>query len=182
MFYMSTSAVYRPQPTPIDEMQTPDPVSAYGRAKLDSERIIRSLAFPFGLTILRLGNLAGADALLSSARRGPVILDPIPGQSGGPERSYIGPRALAAALGALIAKAVQQESLPSILNLAQGPALPMADLLTAYGARWQFGPPRPEAIARVTLSTARLRTCVDLPDATATGIVADLNSLKALWP
>ncbi len=182
VFFMSTAAVYRPQTTLIDESQTPDPVSDYGCAKLDAELAMRQPGLGFGLTILRLGNLAGADALLSGARQGPVVLDPILGQRGGPERSYIGPIALGAALSALIAFAAQGEPLPDILNLAQEPALPMADLLTAFGAQWRFGPSRQAAIPRVALSVALLKSRVDLPQATAAGIVADLNSLKALWP
>lgn len=182
VFFMSTSAVYRPEATPIDETRTPDPVSAYGHAKLEAEQALQTHAGRFGLTILRLGNLAGADAILSSARLGPVTLDPIAGQKGGPERSYIGPRALAAALAALIALAAAGKALPGILNLAQDPALPMADLLTQFGAQWQFGPPRAAAIPRVALSTTRLKGCIDLPPATAKSVVEDLNSMKALWP
>ncbi len=179
---MSTAAVYRPELTPIDETRSPDPLGDYGRAKLEAEEILRQPGSGFGLTILRLGNVAGADALLSSARQGVVVLDPIPGQSGGPERSYIGPKALAAALQHLLTSAAQGDTLPEILNLAQEPALPMADLLTAFGATWRFGPPREAAIPRVALSVTRLKTCIDLPEATASGIVADLNALKALWP
>lgn len=182
VFLMSSAAVYRPQASPIEESQTPDPVSDYGCAKLDAEQAMRHHGPGFGLTVLRLGNLAGADALLSSARKGPVVLDPIPGQTGGPERSYIGPRVLAAALSSVIMAALQGETLPDVLNLAQEPALPLADLLTAFGALWHFGPPRPAAIPRVALSVARLKSRLDLPKATPAGIVADLSSLTGLWP
>lgn len=180
VFLVSSVSVYRPDPDLIPEDATPDPISDYGRAKLDAETAARA-EFP-GLTILRLGNLAGADSLLTSARRGPVLLDPIEGQPGGPERSYIGPRALAATLAALIAKAADGQTLPHILNLAQPPALAMADLLAAAKADWSFGPPRPQAIPRVAVAVDRLATLVDLPPTSATGVVADLETLKGLWP
>lgn len=182
VFFMSTAAVYRPELTPIDETQAPDPPGDYGRAKLEAEQILRQPGSGFGITILRLGNVAGADALLSGAGQGVVVLDPVPGQAGGPERSYIGPVALAAALQHLLTSAAQGDALPEILNLAQEPALPMADLLTAFGATWRYGPPRETAIPRVALSVARLKALVTLPEATAPGIVADLNALKAHWP
>jgi nucleoside-diphosphate-sugar epimerase len=182
LFFMSSAAVYQPEPDLIDETRTPEPAGDYGHAKLEAERALREHPRSFGLTILRLGNLAGADALLSSARQGPVMLDPIAGQSGGPERSYIGPVALAAALAALIALTVRGKALPEILNLAQDPALPMADLLTTFGAPWQFGPPRAAAVPRVALSVVRLKNLINLPQASAASVVADLNSLKALWP
>ena len=179
VFLMSTVAVYGHQAGLIDEAARADPISPYGQAKLAAEQAAYQVLPPETLTILRLGNLAGADALLSSARRGPVVLDPIPGQTGGPLRSYIGPRVLAQALASLI---LQDKALPDVLNLAQPPALAMADLLQACGADWRFGPYRAEAVPCVAVSTARLAACVDLPPATAQSVVADLTSLQGLWP
>lgn len=182
VFLMSSVAVYPPGAAPIAEDCPPDPASAYGQAKLAAEVEARAQTPAGRLTILRLGNLAGADALLSAARAGPVLLDPIAGQSLGPERSYIGPQTLARVLEALIARAFRGADLPEVLNLAQPPALAMGDLLTAAGAAWQFGPPRAAAIPKVAVATARLAGLVDLPQATAEGMIAELDRLKPVWP
>ncbi|MGV8985764.1 MAG: NAD-dependent epimerase/dehydratase family protein [Cypionkella sp.] len=182
VFLMSSGAVYAPSPHLITEDQRPKPVSDYGRAKLEAEDVARDILPHGGLTILRLGNLAGADALLSSVRNGPVTLDPIEGQQGGPERSYIGPRVLAQVLQALIGRLARGEALPPVLNIAQPPVLSMADLLTAAGADWRFGPPRPLAIPRVALSVDLLAALVPVPVATAVSVVADLRSMAGAWP
>jgi hypothetical protein len=165
VFLMSSGAVYAASAGPIFETQDPAPFSDYGRAKLEAEQVAQSILPPDRLTILRLGNLAGADALLSAARMGPVVLDPIEGQPGGPERSYIGPRAL-----------------PAILNIGQPPALAMADLLQAYGADWSFGPPRKAAVPRVELCVDLLAGLIDVPQASARTVVDDLASLDGQWP
>lgn len=180
VFLMSSVAVYRPSPLPIDEDATPDPISDYGRAKREAE-LAAQAAFP-RVTLLRLGNLAGADSLLTSARRGTVLLDPVEGMPGGPERSYIGPGVLAATLAALIARAAAGEVLPETLNIAQAPALAMADLLKAAGADWTFGPPRAQAVPRVAVSVDRLAALVDLPPASAAGVIADLRAFAGRWP
>lgn len=179
LFIMSSVAVYRPQATAIAEAQPCDPVSAYGQAKLDAEAAVQAMP---RRTVLRLGNLAGADALLTAARRGPVVLDPVPGQPGGPERSYIGPRALALVLETLIRRAALGQDLPQILNLAQAPALAMGDLLSALGAEWRFGPANAAVVPRVAVDVARLSALVPLAPASAAGLAADLISLQGLWP
>ncbi len=179
VFLVSTAAVYRPSPDPIDETVLPDPVSPYGRAKRAAELAMQG---PFGLTVLRLGNLAGADVLLERARQGRVTLDPIAGQPGGPERSYIGPRVLAAALEGLILRVDAGQTLPPVVNLAQHPPVAMADLLQAAGADWGFGAPRAEAVPRVALDVSLLSALVPLPPASAEGLMADLSSLDGVWP
>jgi hypothetical protein len=89
---------------------------------------------------------------------------------------------LARVLETLITAAQRGESLPPCLNLALPPALSMADLLTAAGADWRFGPPRAGAVPRVEVSLARLAGLVDLPQATGESIMADLTSLHPVWP
>lgn len=182
VFLMSSVAVYGHHSDLIDETAQTNPVSLYGQAKLAAEQAAHTVLPAGTLTILRLGNLAGADALLSSIQRGPVVLDPIPGQAGGPLRSYIGPKVLAQALASLILRALDDKALPDVLNLAQPPALAMADLLQASGADWHFGPCRAQAVPCVAVNTARLFACVDLPVATAQSVVDDLASLQGLWP
>ncbi|MEO8241670.1 MAG: NAD-dependent epimerase/dehydratase family protein [bacterium] len=175
VWLMSTAAVYRPGPELLSEADVPDPVSEYGRAKLAAERVAAQVlsGSQTRLTVFRLGNLAGADGLLSACMPGRiVVLDPIAGQVGGPERSYIGPQVLGNVLAGLVSK-----TLPPVLNLAQPGVIAMADLLRARGQVWQFGPERAGAVARVVLATGRLESLVPVPSATAAGMIADLDGV-----
>lgn len=182
VFVMSSAAVYAPGPAALTERAEPAPGTAYGRSKLAAERAAAAVLRGPGLTVLRLANLAGADALLGNIRDGfPSILDPVPGQPGGPERSYIGPRVLAAVLQALVARAAAAEPLPRILNLAQPGVIAMADLLTARGQPWSYGPERAEVVPRVVLDTGLLQSLVPVPTATPAGLVAELASVPG-WP
>lgn len=182
VFLMSSVAVYHPSAALITEDDAPNPAHDYGKAKLAAEDAAREVLPAGKLTILRLGNLAGADTLLSSIRSGPVVLDPIDGQPGGPERSYIGPRLLADVLRSLVQRVMSGQPIPLILNIAQPPALAMADLLAAAGADWRFGPVRAAAIPRVAVSVDRLASLVPVETATARSVIADLNSLRGVWP
>lgn len=186
VLHMSSAAVLPPGPRALGEEVRPSPPSPYGAAKAEAEDVL--LAGLTGrITILRLGNLAGADALLGgNDPHAEVILDPVPGQDGGPLRSWIGPLTLVRVLVALAA-AAPDARLPPILNLAQPGVVAMADLLAAAGRRWRFGPPRDAVIARVELATGRLaRFCAEqdcpLPPATAQGIVGETLALKGRWP
>ena len=182
VFVMSSAAVYAPGPRWLTEEDTPAPVSPYGQAKLAAERAAENSLGHGGLTLLRLANLAGADALLGNCRPGQTVtLDPIAGQAGGPERSYIGPHELAQVLSGLVALVGQGAGLPRILNVAQPGVVAMADLLTARGHPWVFGPPRAAAIPRVALSTNRLAALLPLAPATPAGLIADLDRVAG-WP
>ena len=183
VFVASTVAVYRPGPSDLAETDAPDPANPYGAAKWQGELAAREvLSAPNapGLTVLRIGNVAGADALLG--RTGPMVLDPVEGQSGGPLRSYIGPGRLASVLAGLIDLAVRGRSLPATLNLAEPGVMAMADLLTAAGRDWRFGPPNPQVVPRVGVDTGALLHLVPIPAATPAGIVADLAQFKDRWP
>lgn len=184
VLHMSSAAVLAPGPRALGEDVPPAPLSPYGAAKAEAEALLLA-GLPGRVTILRLGNLAGADALLGGNDPGTdVVLDPVPGQVGGPLRSWIGPLTLARVMAALAAGA---EELPPILNLAQPGVVAMAELLDAAGRRWHYGPPRSDVVARVELATGRLgRFCAHwgcpLPPATAQGIVGELLALKGRWP
>ena len=181
VFVMSSAAVYAPGPGFLTEEDAPAPVSPYGQAKLAAERAAENSLGHGGLTLLRLANLAGADALLGNCRPGQTVtLDPIDGQAGGPERSYIGPHELAQVLSGL-ALVGQGAGLPRVLNVAQPGVVAMADLLTARGHPWVFGPPRAAAIPRVALSTNRLAALLPLAPATPAGLIADLDRVAG-WP
>ena len=132
-----------------------------------------------GLTLLRLANLAGADALLGNCGLGKTLqLDPVPGQARGPERSYIGPHVLAGVLSGLFDLVLRGCALPRVLNLAEPGIMTMADLLDARGQAWAFGPPRPAAIARVALDTKRLQALVPMAPATPATLIGDLDRMR----
>ncbi len=167
---MSSAAVYGPGVRPWREVDRVNAQSPYALAKLEAESV--AVGRP-GVTILRLANLVGADGLLGALVPGKaVVLDPISGQPGGPERSYIGPKVLAGVLRSLIGR-----ELPPIINLAQPGMVNMADLLGARGQPWRFGPPRDGAIGRLVVDVGQLAGLVPLPKATPQGLVSDLDSV-----
>ncbi|QUS36063.1 NAD-dependent epimerase/dehydratase family protein [Falsirhodobacter algicola] len=160
VFLMSSAAVYGQGMRDFHEEDAPAPLNAYGAAKARME------ALASGAILLRLGNVAGADALLGRAA-GHVTLDPAGPE--GPVRSYIGPATLARVLGHLFAT----PSLPRILNIAEPPPIGMAALLDAAGIDWSFGPERAGTIPRVGLDTARLQAICPLPPADPARMVAE---------
>lgn len=180
--FLSTVAVYAPQSGAIAETCQPDPQSDYGRAKLDAEMILRA-GLGSRLTILRLANLAGADALLGGlAGQGAVTLDPVPGQPAGPIRSYIGPLTLARCLGQLMQLLADGRPLPAVLNLAQPGPVAMGALLAVSGREWHFGPERAGVVARVEVDVSQLLSFCDLKPADAAGILAELDQIREVWP
>lgn len=186
LFVASSGAVYRPQEKENTEETPPDPANAYGEAKLAAEQAAREQVareqVAAGLTLLRIGNIAGADALLGGNEPGRrVVLDPVAGQNG-PERSYIGPTVLAAVFSRLAALVVEGAALPVLLNVAQPGRIAMGDLLDAAGRDWGFGPPNAAVLPRLTLASDRLATLVPLPATSAADLVADLASLSGRWP
>lgn len=157
LLFMSSAAVY-PTGGPWAEAAALAPSNPYGRSKAEAEALVRAQTHT-PVTILRPGNIAGADALLGPRGSGEILLDPVPGQKGGPLRSWIGARMLAQVLAALC-----QRDLPPVLNLAQSPPLPMADLLQASGLPWRYGA-TPAAVPGATQDTALLQTILPLPSA-----------------
>ncbi|RUS59613.1 NAD-dependent epimerase/dehydratase family protein [Pseudorhodobacter sp. E13] len=165
VFLASSAAVYGAAGTALPEESQPQPAAPYGAAKLAMERAVLDWqrAHGLGVTILRIGNIAGLDALLGQARADRVVqLDPVPGQDGGPVRSYIGPRTLALVLGGLAERAARGADLPPVLNVAAAPAVSMGALLDAAGIGWAYAPPNPAVIPKVELETARLQALVPL--------------------
>jgi nucleoside-diphosphate-sugar epimerase len=182
VFLASSAAVYGPSSGVLDEAAETRPPGAYGAAKLAMERAAldwQAEGGP-GLTILRIGNIAGFDALLGGHQAGVAVgLDPVEGQEGGPVRSYIGPVSLAVVLARLAGLAAAGHPLPKVLNVAASPPVSMAELLDAAGIDWQFRAPNPAVIARVELETSLLHELIDTGPAAgqAAAMVAEWQGL-----
>lgn len=172
VLWMSSAAVYGAR-TRAREDDALAPLSEYGRAKARGEAV---LAEAPNVTILRLGNVVGADALLGQVRQGVrVNLDRFP-DGATPLRAYIGPKTLVESLFLLMDTLRRGVRLPPVLNLAApGPGVEMAALLRAARVDWQ-AQDAPEAVLRASsLDTALLNLHVPLPPETGTpaGLVAE---------
>lgn len=179
VFIASTAAVYGRAFSPLSENVRPEPVSDYGRAKAEMEKAAMARAAQLGLalTVLRIGNVAGADALLGQPTDAVITLDRFPdGQ--GPRRSYIGPGDLAAVMGALLSAGAEGRVLPEILNLALPGAVAMEDLLHDAGRNFAWKQAPEGALPDVTLDVSRLAQHVPLPQASAGRIVADWQAYR----
>ncbi|MES2433369.1 MAG: NAD(P)-dependent oxidoreductase [Pseudomonadota bacterium] len=149
----SSSAVYGVNGGLACSEDTPcAPVNDYGRAKLEAEAVAdlwrgRGLA----ITALRIGNVAGADALLGGMQPGqPTKIDAF-ADGTGPVRSYIGPITLADVLAQLLG-----QTLPPLLNIGAPNPVAMADLAQAAGADWHYQPAPATAYQRITLDCSLL--------------------------
>lgn len=178
---VSSSAVYGRATGTLQERRRPTPVSAYGSAKARMEAAVAnwSANHPDGpeVVCLRLGNIAGADALLGKLQGHPPQLDIFAdGQSA--RRSYLGPLSLASIVSQLVA---HPKRLPPVLNVAASSPVDMAALLRAAGCRWMDVPAAPEAIANVSLDTRLLGATVQMPQGCAAPdrIVAEWRALAA---
>ncbi len=185
VFLASSAAVYGPSAADLFEVHAPNPRSDYGRAKLDMERAALCWAQSAGegapgVTCLRIGNVLGADALFGHAQRGyDIVLDRVPGQTGGPLRSYISPHAFAATLAGLVGRIKAKADMPKILNVASPGAVFMADLLSAGKICFRFGPTNLAVFPKVSLSTAKLASLVPLDAMQAFDMVQDWRQLAA---
>ena len=148
----SSAAVYGNQPGCLDETAALCPQAPYGVAKARMEARGAALGAALGATVsaLRIGNIAGLDAILGGWRPG-FALDVLP-DGGTPQRSYIGMGDLAQALGDVVAA----EDLPPALNIAAPGPIAMGALLDAAGLAWTPRPAPDGVIARVELDPARL--------------------------
>lgn len=174
----SSSAVYGAgDGTPFSETSATDPVNAYGEAKL----VMEQASAPWrdaGLEVcfLRIGNVAGADALLlnvvQSTADQPLSIDCFP-DGRGPVRSYIGASTLA---GVLYDLATQPRSLPQTLNIAAPGTIFMEGLARAAGHPFEYRPAPPGAHQHITLDcqalAARHAFAADASDA---------NQMVAQW-
>lgn len=167
VFLFSSAAVYGAQGGRLPEDGPTAATSDYGEAKIAMEEM--AATHPHPSTVLRLGNVAGADAILDRWRPG-FALDTFPDGST-PKRSYIGPDTLVRALRTLAG----QHDLPAILNLCAPGCVEMGALLDAAGLAWAHRPATDKTIGEVWLDTRVLETIVAFSptDSTPAGIVAD---------
>lgn len=185
ILHASTIAVYgnRPVPGGWGESATCQPISAYGAAKLAMEREMPAPQPGFQAVALRIANVLGADALIggNAGRPGPVLLDPVAGQAGGPLRSCIGPGALGRVLRGLADLAAAGQALPRVINIAAPGVVAMGALLDAAGMAWRHGPENPAVLPRAEVDTTTLERllpgCAGRADAAA--LVADWRATIA---
>lgn len=179
VFLASSAAVYGAAGGVLAETGDCHPVSDYGRAKLRMEHEARALGrrMGVGVTALRIGNVAGADAILGGWRAGMQIDRLSDGRT--PRRSYIGPACFARALGALICRTAD---LPGVINLSAPGAVEMGALLDAAGLAWQPREAGPGVIAEVELSTRRLARHVRFApaDSSPEGLAAQFRDFQAM--
>ncbi|MBU2360176.1 MAG: sugar nucleotide-binding protein [Alphaproteobacteria bacterium] len=159
----STQAVYGRQQGLLWEDAQVLPVNDYGRAKLAMEAAV---AAP-DVTCLRIGNVAGCDALAAGMARGPVTLDRF-ADGQGPRRAMIGPADLAQVLLALLAAKAR----PPVLNVARPGLVAMADVLAAANHPFVWQPAPPTALAELAMDVTLLQGICPLPPANATAMVA----------
>lgn len=175
LLFASTAAVYPQRGQKAHEAEC-DPVNAYGRSKLEAERALEKGAGDLPWTALRLGNIAGADALLGQNRES-YQLDPVPDGGAGPLRSWIGPQTLALVIESLVEKLYLGQMLPKAINVAAQPALRMGDILDAAGKPWRFGPENPAVVPSATLATDLLsRICGEI-QVTPMSLVNEVKNL-----
>ncbi|SDE59896.1 NAD-dependent epimerase/dehydratase family protein [Ruegeria marina] len=148
----SSAAVYGNRPGLLEEDRPSAPQSAYGAAKARMEAQGAELGARLGVAVtsLRIGNIAGLDAILGGWRPG-FELDRFADGST-PRRSYIGP----ATLARVLAELMQAPGLPPVLNLAAPGTVEMGALLDAAGLAWTPRPAQDGTIPEVHLATARL--------------------------
>ncbi|RID90974.1 NAD-dependent epimerase/dehydratase family protein [Gemmobacter lutimaris] len=185
VFLASSAAIYGSAALtdpPFAEDTLPQPVSAYGAAKLAAEHAVaqwQAHNAGMGVTHLRIGNVAGADAVLGRPLDARRLVDPVAGSTGGPLRSYIGPQGFAQVLSGLSNLALTGGEIPPILNISAPSPVTMGALLTAAGVDWTAGPVNPSVIPSVVLGTGRLERL--LPGQAGTGIAADLVTEWRAW-
>ncbi|MDO6735075.1 SDR family oxidoreductase [Octadecabacter sp. 1_MG-2023] len=169
----SSAAVYGAgDGTPFKEMDQTAPLNAYGKSKAAMEHIAKDFAATSSapkITIARIGNVAGADALLAAAHR--YLADsaamPLHRFSDGTAsvRSYIGPYDFFVAIKALIPT---PDTKLRTVNVVQQQPVSLDKLLAAYKVHllpdlnW-IDEPAPNGVPHsVVLSTDTLQTIVTL--------------------
>jgi dTDP-4-dehydrorhamnose reductase len=154
----SSQAVYGPQQGLLREDAALHPAGEYGRAKAAMEAAVTA---PH-VTHLRLGNVAGCDALAGAVVRGNVVLDRF-SDGQGPRRAMIGPADLVTVLVALLAAPAR----PRVLNVARPGIVAMADVLNAANIKFEWNSAPAGALPELALDVSLLLEICPLPWANA---------------
>ncbi|WCE68572.1 NAD-dependent epimerase/dehydratase family protein (plasmid) [Sulfitobacter faviae] len=154
----SSSAVYGAHQTlPFKETDLTRPVNAYGQEKLKMESLGQSYAsYDLEVCALRIGNVAGADALLLNiAKSTPseIIEIDVFDDGRGPVRSYIGGRTLAEVLLSLC---LYPPPLPPVLNIGTPQPVSMDALADAAGQPWRARTAASPSMQNITLDCSLL--------------------------
>ena len=178
----SSSAVYGfGDGSPMSETHSCAPVNTYGKSKLDMEAMARNVAADTNMEIccLRIGNIAGADALLLNASKAtaetPLIIDRFP-DGAGPLRSYLGPTQAGDVLAQL---ACHQGTLPHVLNLAGTAPIHMEELAIAASLPWRYATAPKKSHQSITLDCSVLAALIDMPRGTHDAKTITLDWLGA---
>lgn len=162
-------------------------LSPYGQAKFDMEAAVLAARAAPAATCLRIGNVAGLDAVLGGWRAPFRLHAFADGRT--PRRSYIGPGQLAAVLAALLMRGAEGQGLPAVLpavlNVAAPGTVEMGALLEAAGLAYETQTAPAPAIPRVALETRLLLAhlpgdlAAALAPVTAPALVADWRATQA---
>ena len=178
----SSSAVYGDHLSrSFSETDHPIPVNAYGEAKLEMERACARFSEALEVVCLRIGNVPGADAVLSRTLQPELpetFLDQF-ADGGTPERSYIGPGTMA---DSLVKLGALEQKLPPVLNLAAPAPVQMGALADAAGLSWH-GRARSDTKGQsITLDCARLWSFLSAPlnASDPAEMVAQLNFSRSI--
>lgn len=140
-----------------------DSVCEASSMHLKFELYVQEIEDTGGAVALRLGNVAGADALLGGAQPGQVIRLDRFDDGPTPRRSYLGPLTLARLMAQLCHGALAGR-LPPVLNLCAWEAVEMAALLDTAGLPWEPVPEPETALAELTLSADLLAAHIEVPE------------------
>ena len=183
VIHCSSAAVYKPGATPRTEAQT-DPQNLYGKSKLAMEQAVSAFQSLNGgpkASILRIGNVAGADSLfVNLARRKVIELDTFADGSG-PQRSYIAPRDLAHVIE-MVLQHPPEEGL-RVMNVAAPRVTAMADIVKATGTALHRKAADAAAAPMVALDVTQQQALAVLPDSAADAayLVTEARA-GGVWP
>lgn len=181
LIYFSSSAVYGKGQSHIENGQT-KPIGYYGLSKKKSEDILLKKSIgKYCLNILRVANVAGADALLSQMRFNRKIVESIKIEvfrnDRGAIRNYIDPVTL---VEILIALSKTRKKIPHLLNVGSLKPVDMKELVRVSVFDWIAVSPEISSTQKITINSKKLADLfpqISL-DLSAESIVRRLKALE----